>query len=65
MAKKFKVVTINSGLFTGTVKAEELQKSIDKMSAEGWDFKNCQDVIGRRCGCMPYQIIWAIFERES
>jgi hypothetical protein len=65
MAKKCKVVTINSGLLTGTVKAAKLQEAIDKMSAEGWDFKNCQDVIGRRCGCMPYQIIWAIFEKEA
>ncbi|MGL1892599.1 MAG: hypothetical protein OCD02_13300 [Spirochaetaceae bacterium] len=63
MAKQFKVETIKAGLFTATLEAESLEKTIEKMSAEGWDFKNCQDVVGRRCGCVPYPIVWAIFEK--
>ena len=65
MAKKVQVETIQSGLFTGTVRAESLQKKVDEMAAKGYSYKNCQDVLGRRCGCMPYQIIWAIFEKDE
>jgi hypothetical protein len=65
MAKKFQVVTIKAGICTGTLHANSLQSTIDKMAEDGWEFKNCQDVIGRRCGCFPYQIVWAIFEKEE
>lgn len=64
MAKQFRVETIKSGFWTGTLKSEDLQNTINKLSNEGWEYKNCQDVIGRRCGCIPTQIVWAIFEKD-
>jgi len=64
MAKQFRVETIKSGFWTGTLRSEVLQNTINKLSVEGWEYKNCQDVIGRRCGCLPVQIVWAIFEKE-
>ncbi len=65
MAKMFKVRTIKAGFWTGTLRSEWLQQTIDEMSKDGWNFKNCQDVVGRRCGCVPYPIVWAIFEKDQ
>ncbi len=63
MAENFKVIEVKGGICTGTLKPVQLQEVIDSMTSEGWKFKNCQDVIGRRCGCVPYQVLWAVFEK--
>ncbi|MBI9101905.1 MAG: hypothetical protein JEY99_05780 [Spirochaetales bacterium] len=63
MATEFKVVEVKGGLCTGTLVPSQLQEVIDTMKSEGWAFKNCQDVMGKRCGCVPYQVLWAVFEK--
>ena len=64
MAKQHRVETVKSGLCTGTLRAQKLQDVINEMEGQGWHYKNCQDVIGRRCGCFPYQELFVIFEKE-
>jgi hypothetical protein len=64
MAKQTRVEVVKSGLCTGTLRPDKLQECINQMSGQGWVYKNCQDVMGRRCGCLPYQELFVIFEKD-
>lgn len=45
----YKVVEVNAGLCTGTLRAGSIQFEINKQSADGWKFEKFEIIIGKFC----------------
>jgi len=65
MAKTYKVEEVDSGLFTGTLRAGPTQDVISDQARQGWTFLQMQAIIGRRCGCIPYPKLLIVFSKEN
>lgn len=61
---EYKVVEVNSGLFTGTLRGNAIQAVINQYAADGWKFEDWHDIIGRCC-CQEYYKLIVCFSRES
>ena len=44
-----RVVEVNAGLCTGTLRGAAIEAKINKMAAEGWKFEQFESIIGRCC----------------
>lgn len=45
----YKVVEVNAGLCTGTLRASAIQSEINNQAADGWKFEQYETIIGRCC----------------
>lgn len=44
-----KVVEVNAGLCTGTLRAKKIEDEINRQAADGWKFEKFETIIGRFC----------------
>lgn len=63
MGKEYKVVEVNAGICTCTIRGVKVQETINKMAQEGWEFKQYETIMGRRFGCVPAPMMLICFEK--
>jgi len=59
------VEEVNSGICTCTLTAGAIQAVVDSNTKQGWVFEAMEQVMGRRCGCIPAQKLIIVFSKEN
>lgn len=62
---KYKVVEVNSGICTGTLRKEAVEKAINDMALAGWKFEHADTIIGRFLLIFPRYKLLCVFSREN
>ncbi len=61
---EYKVVEVNSGMCTGTMRGNAIQAVINQYAKAGWKFEGWSNIIGRSC-CQPEYKFVVCFSRET
>ena len=64
MAKIIRVEILKTGFFSSRFDPHLLKSKVEHLSAQGWEFINCQDVHPGKAGFRLRKKVWAIFEKE-
>ena len=59
----YKVEEVNSGIFTCTLRASEVEKVINRMEADGYKFESMEPVVGRCCLCFSRYKMIVVFSK--
>ena len=60
----YKVEEVNSGIFTCTLRASEIEKRVKEMADQGWKFESMEPVEGRCCLCFTRYKMIVVFSKE-
>lgn len=60
-----KVVEVNAGLCTGTLRAKTIEDEINKQAADGWKFEKFETIIGRCCLFFQRYKMLLCFSKEN
>ena len=59
----YKVEEVNSGIFTCTLRASEVEKVISRMESDGYKFESMEPVVGRCCLCFSRYKMIVVFSK--
>lgn len=60
-----KVVEVNAGLCTGTLRAKKIEDEINRQAADGWKFEKFETIIGRCCLFFQRYKMLLCFSKEN
>ena len=60
----YQVEEVNSGLFTCTLRACEVEKRVRTLTDQGWKFESMEPVVGRCCLCFSRYKMIVVFSKE-
>ena len=63
--KLLRVVEINAGLCTGTIRGAAIESRINRLAQQGWKFERFETIIGRCCLFFARYKVIICFSKEN